>query len=478
MKAKLFWTISSFIFLILLFFILTKVQIKPDGDIVEYYGVTETLLNHGSLDLRAGDITKLEQYIDAPKFDNPGYYLLGRFGGRYPVHFWAYSLLLIPARLTLEALGANPLLSFPLTNLFLLFGTLIFLLKRFLKKPLSQVLFFVLVFSSPLVFYLTWPGPDMLYLGLLLIAVFYSFQKQLRTAAYLVALASWHSQPLAALAVGLIILNLWKERRLLGIGWGAVSIAALPYLYNLYAFGVFTPWTLLENTYAQINGFGLSNLSLKKFFEQFFDLNLGLFWYSPLLIYFSARYFIRKLQKRQWEHIVIITGFLLTAFFYQTNPAWHYGTTGFGPTRHIIFILPLLIFLSLKYAQKAPKRAFGFVSVVFLVLQGYSLFFNNYFYPDTTRALYHNPYAQYVLDNHPQLYNPSPEIFIDRTLHSDGMFPQTAVYQTAGFCRKAYLLPGGVAQVRAECGFIPETEIGKLKLLNNLSKYEGIYLNY
>jgi len=478
MRAKLFWLVFALLFFCLALFILLRVEVKPDGDIVEYYGVTETVLNHGSLDLRAADIEKLTRYIDSPKFTNPGYYLAGRSGGRYPVHFWAYSLLLIPARLTLEALGANPLLSLPLTNLLIMAGVLAYVCRKFLKRTLYRAIFLGLVLTSPLVFYLTWPGPDMLYLGLLLIAVFYAFQKQLRTAAYLIALASWHSQPLAVLAVGLIFLNLWKERRLLGVGWGAVSVIALPYLYNLYVFGVLTPWTMLENAYAEINGFGLSNMSLFKFFEQFFDLNTGIFWYAPLLLALSLLFVFRTIKKRNYLSLSLILFFILTAFFYQTNPAWHYGTTGYGPSRHIIFVLPLLIYLSLFVLKSVRSVKHVWLFLLFIFIQAYSLWFNGYFYPDTTRSLYHNPYAQYVLNNHAQLYNPTPEIFIDRTTHSDGMVPVTAIYRSEGVCRKAYLLPGSVEQLRTECGFIPDTEIGKLELLNSLSAYEGIYLNY
>lgn len=480
MKAKLFLFVSVFLFLFLLLFILFKVEVKPDGDIVEYYGVTETILNHGSLDLRQDDINKLLKYIDSPKFANPGYYLYGRDNNRYPVHFWAYSLLLIPARLGLQAFNFNPLLSLPLTNLVILAVALGFIFHRFIKSENQRWRFLAVLLFSPLIFYFTWPGPDMLYLSLLLVAVFYAFNKHYLKASWLTALASWHSQPLIVLVILFGLIALIKSRKLKTVGLVLVPgfLAVVPYVYNLYAFNTLTPWLGLQNAYTAINGFGLKNLSLKKLYEQFFDLNIGLFWYSPLLMYLNLLFFIKQLKQRQWEILAIITGFIITAFFYQTNPAWHYGTTGYGPTRHIIFILPLFIFLSYRYLKQAPKHVFGFVFLALLALQGYSLFFNNFFYPDTTKTLAHTPYARYFLNNHPQLYNPTPEIFIDRTLGQDTMLPQSAIYKQQGICKKAYILPNNQFLLIQECGFIPKSEQDKLQKLESYSSYQGVYVAY
>jgi hypothetical protein len=255
-------------------------------------------------------------------------------------------------------------------------------------------------------------------------------------------------------------------------------VTTVPYLYNLYAFGTLTPWLGLQNAYASINGFGLQNISIFKLFEQFFDPNIGLFWYGSVLIFLSIIGIKHFWQERQWERLVVVLGFLLTALFYQTNPAWHYGTTGYGPTRHIIFFLPLLIYLSLKNSHKVKGGLLGGMFVICIAIQGYSLLFNGFIYPDTTRSLFHTPYARYFLNNYPQVYNPTPEIFIDRTLNLDTMLPQSAIYREQGICKKAYILPNGQFLLKQKCGFIPKSERNKLKKLENLSIYQGVYVNY
>lgn len=478
MKKRLYFFVEIFSFLFLLLFILFKVEIKPDGDIVEYYGVSETILNHGSLDLRQEDIDNLLQFIDAPKFNNPGYYLYGRENNRYPVHFWAYSLLLIPARLLAQLAGFNPLLSLPITNLIIFYLTLWWIKKTFVKKNSQRLLLLSLLIFSPLAFYFTWPGPDMLYLSLLLIAVFYAFNKGYVAATWLSALASWHSQPLIVLTLFFGITAIYKNRQTTGLVLGAVMSAAIAYLYNLYAFNSLTPWIGLQNAYASLNGFGLQNLSLQKLFEQFFDLNIGLAWYAPVLLFLSALGVGHFIKHRQWQKLTVVLAFGFTAFFYQTNPAWHYGTTGYGPTRHSIFLLPLLVYLSLKYWPKSFSCRLWGILVLAVLIQGFSLFFNGFIYPDTTKTLFHTPYARYFLNNYPQLYNPTPEIFIDRTLHQDTMLPRTTVYTEEGICKKAYVLPNGEFLLKQICGFIPQNEKPKLKLLENLSQYKGVYVNY
>jgi hypothetical protein len=41
---------------------------------------------------------------------------------------------------------------------------------------------------------------------------------------------------------------------------------------------------------------------------------------------------------------------VITAFFYQTNPAWYHGTSGYGPSRHAIFYyLTYLFYLLLSF---------------------------------------------------------------------------------------------------------------------------------
>ena len=91
---------------------------------------------------------------------------------------------------------------------------------------------------------------------------------------------------------------------------------------------------------------------------------------------------------------------------------------------------------------------------------------NGFLEPDLTMTLHHTPLAQWVLNHYPQLYNPTPEIFIDRTNHQDISGPTTAIYRDpSGVCRKAYVLTTDVDTVTKECGPFPPGQTPENSLL-------------
>lgn len=487
MSNKLVWAIFGLVFVIALYFVLFRLQLNTAGDIAEYYGITESLLRHGSIELQMEDRLALEKVMHAAKFTDPQYYINGLDGERYPVHFIFYSLLVLPIRVILSVFGSNPLLSLPVTNLLIFFGVLLYIMKTFLPSPRQKLVFFALAFASPLLFFITWPGPDLFYLSFLLLGIFFFFHKKYNAAAFTVTLASWHSQPIAVLAIMAVAYNFihhtyLKHGKRIKLDLMDFFVAAslgfmlfIPYLYNLMVFGAFTPWVLFENGWTQLNGFGTQNISVRKLFEQFFDVNMGILWFAPLLTVLGIFAAIYSYKHSKILFFVLLA-FIITAFFYQTNPAWHYGTAGYGPSRHIIFILPFFIFATLQIPQFVKKYV---VLLLFLaVWQFYSLSFNGFLFPDFDKALYNTPYAEYILNNYPQLYNPTPEIFVDRTDHLDLDHPDGSIYKYNEVCKKAYVLPFEVEALRHDCGYIPEDYIDTVDSLDPDYPYEGVYVNY
>jgi hypothetical protein len=226
----------------------------------------------------------------------------------------------------------------------------------------------------------------------------------------------------------------------------------VPYIYNYLIFGVLTPWTILNDGWTIINGFGMQNVGLRKLYEQFFDLNIGLFWYAPLILIIGV-YYALKTTRKDKKGIFVLGSLILTAIFYQTNPAWNYGTAGYGPTRHILFVIPFLIIILVDHLQYKVKHI---VLLGFIVLtQLYALSFNGYLTPDFTNSLRHSVFASFVLDYFPDLYNPTPEIFVDRTNHTDLKYISSAIYKYNGICRKAYILKHETDILKKECGYIP-----------------------
>lgn len=444
-------------------------QSDPAGDIVEYFGITESLKNHYSIELAPEDKDSLSQSLNPEYFQDPGYYIQGRDGNRYPVHFFFYSLLSAPVRFVLHILNVNELNSLRVTNILLFSLTIFVVMYTFIQSSFKRLVFLITMYASPLLWFLAWPGPDIYYVCLTLLSLFLFFRNRYSLSALCLILASWHSQPLIILAIAAIVYDIAKkvstpvenEKRHLaapikniGVSMGLGILLLVPYIYNLLAFGVLTPWTIFADGWTKLNGFGLQNASLKKLFEQFFDLDIGLFWYAPFLAVGGFYALARSIQTTKQKSLIILGSILVTAFFYQTNPAWNYGTSGYGPTRHILFVVPFLIYFLIDHFEYRAKHIAILVFSVLLALPG--LYLNGFLFPQFEKTLYHNPIATAVLNRFPRWYNPTPEIFEDRTLHTDTTNPRTAMYKNNGKCVKAYVLLDDSGILKKECGFIPK----------------------
>lgn len=463
---KLSWAVWVLIALYLGWFVVAKAQVQQAGDIAEYYGMTESIKNHGGVVLKGKDQEALEQVLHPVYFKDPQYYMAGKNGDRYPVHFMAYSIMALPLRVMLEWLSVDPRRSLFIANWLSIILAVGYIFWRYLKQPFYRLALLAFTFSGALMSFLVWPGPDLWYLSLLLVVPFAFFGRAYWLAVVLVALASWHSQPLVIFAIGLAGYACYRSLRVkqgeslyLKLTWqpwvkllGVGLLMSLPYLYNLSVFGVLNLWSILPEEWTKLYGFGLRNISLWKFYEQWFDLNIGLFWYVPLL-FVLAVIGVWRLRKYDGRLVFFVLLALLTAFFYQTNPAWHYGTVGYGPGRHSVYLLPLLIF----FAVRAMKPRLGGVILVLMVVisQFGILSLNRGLEPDFTKTLDQSPLAKFVLSRLPQVYNPTPEIFVDRTNHADIHYPTSALYRLDSRCIKAYVLMSEKQWLLDQCGFIP-----------------------
>ncbi|MDQ5951061.1 MAG: hypothetical protein QG639_338, partial [Patescibacteria group bacterium] len=246
MKKLLSWLLLGFITLGLAAYFLFVAKIQLGGDIVEYYGTSESLLSHQSVDLSPDDQKVLEQFLHKAYFEDPGYYIEGKEGKRYPVHFVFYSFLVTLVRIVMKPFAAPELKSLWLVNIASFSVAMALIWKFFTKELWQRMVIALLWITSPLLFFFVWPGPDLWYLMVLSVAVFAYFNKSPLIASILTAIASWHSQPLLVLSslffavhlfrnstisYGKIRLNVAVKDILFGIIIAA--LLAIPYGYNL-----------------------------------------------------------------------------------------------------------------------------------------------------------------------------------------------------------------------------------------------------
>ncbi len=489
MKRLLPWIALGCVSILLFMVFLTNYTPQQAGDIANYLGVTESVKNHFTPELHDDDKNSLASLVHPAYFNNPIYYNIPSPSGlRYSMHFIAYSYIITPVRIGLEALQYNPLLMFPIANSIILILTLSFLCAS-LRDYKQRLMLILLVLLSPIISFLAWPGPDAWVLCLLLLAAYWYRTKRYWQAAYITAIASWHSQPLLILSLGMMFMataNIWKGiiihktyshlslySTISRVLW-LIGILALPYIYNYWAFGVLTPWTKLRDGWTLLYGFGIQNLQVEKFFSQIFDINTGIFWYMPVGVIAWIIVMIWAIKKNHISTTLLAISLFVTAFLYQTNPAFHYGTAGFGPSRHIVFLAPFLTFAIIEVLAGVKRRMGYGILAAYILTQSLILTMNGWLAPDFTNSLRHTPIATYLLTHAPALYTPLPEIFVDRTNGDDADHPTSAIYKINGTCTKAYILPLDIPKLLTEC------KTGNMKTTGSIfdERKDGMYITY
>jgi hypothetical protein len=414
--------------------------------------MAESLYHHASPDLRVGDVRALGSlclrfrvpldFHDVEKgyFDSPR-------GGRYCYHFFGYSLLTLPAKAIFNLFHWNELKAPTLTNVVLL----LFALSRCLGAIGSderRLGLFGLSLLSPVLFFVRWPHTEVMSFSLVTLALLLREEGRGRWAILAAALAAAQNPPLLFLVATLWVEQIAQARASWAREVLLASIAALPVAlpaaFFLVEFG--TPSLVGRQ------GASLSSLSLWRAYELFFDWNIGMLPYIPLTLFLFFAVVLRSRDLVPWRNAALL---FLLALASTVTLNWNHGTS--GPSRYVIWMLPLVFEGGLPPGAKWYPR---FLLVLAIAVQGAIAFLHGAVHsvPDYRE---HSFAARQILRWAPRLYNPSPEIFIVRTLHQEGVDPKTAVvYKVGDGCRKALARPEDRETLVSVCGWLPAGALG------------------
>jgi len=426
------------------------------GDGGEYFLMAESLWNHGSPDQRPEDLASLSRLharydVPIPYRTVQKAYTDDGSGRRYCYHFWGYPLATLPVKALLHALGGNEFKAPQLTNALLL--ALVMWLAAGTPSGASAALqwqrsaFAALLALGPPTWFVLWPHPEVFSCALVGLALWCLHERRFALAVLCAALASVQNPPLVLLAIvvalhgGLAAGRDWRRWLPLAL---ALAPAAAPFVFYWSHFGVASLIAARHEAAAE-------HLSVGKALELLFDLNLGLLPYVPLTLGLFAVEVVRALRRFALP-AQLAAVLLLMAWACTSTRNWNHGTS--GPSRYGVWLLPLVVFVAAGLAGPAPgprrraaiAAALG-VQVAILLARGGLLPRHDYHE--------HSALAQLVLDRWPALYAPSPEIFVERTLHVSGPPAGPVVYERDGRCRKAYARAGQREALEALCGPLP-----------------------
>jgi len=142
--------------------------------------------------------------------------------------------------------------------------------------------------------------------------------------------------------------------------------------------------------------------------------------------------------------------------FASATMNWNHGTD--GPSRYVVWMLPL-VFHSVVSMRLPPgggwRTAYGLILAASVLTQaGIIVALGGH----TPRFSYleHSPLARLLLRRVPALYNPSPEIFFERTRHREEPSP-FGVFLDKDRCRKALVAVRDLGLLEAICAGLPDS---------------------
>jgi hypothetical protein len=420
------------------------------GDGIEYYAMTVSLARFGTPYITPESAAATSQLVgwlpwvgDEPLYDwlkrvlNP----LVRNGRELdPTHFWFYSLLAAVFFWPLRLLALGPAYAFVLLHIALMF--LAFAVVRKKLGPLAGVCLMLIVFGSPLPWFITRPQVELFTALLGIIGVACLVAEDYLPAAFAFAAAATQNPPFAILA-GLVFLFGFARKKwgiLKGTFplWAAAGLLSLinPAYYYL-RHGVLNP--IVAAGAAKL---GPDLYTGKKMFSIFFDPDIGLFPDWPLALALLVAFMILAFRKKAglkapvWTFLGLSTLILLWSQSSTLN--FNHGGT-YHITRYALWYTPVFFLALWRLVAALPSATTGLSettaptglsglsettasagrivarraaiagAAVLCLIQGYD-------YRPTRPETYleQTRLSRYLYDHAPGLFNPYPEVFMER----------------------------------------------------------------
>lgn len=431
-------------FLILVTSIISKPELTGDGQ--EYYLMLESLYNHQSPELRQEDIDSFNnlyekygfKFYEFKKENAYSGYFQANNNNFYSYHFFGYSLINIPVKSFLELIKFNPLKVFQITNALLLSLMILIIYKLKFSKRKKAILIAIAVFN-PIIWFVLWSHTELFCYVLAILAIILSLNKKYFWGILCASIASVQNFPLIIISVIIsiyILYNSFVKSRLFKFDFRVllnlmpIAIAAWPFVFYWLNFGTF-------NLIAKIGGADFKFITFQKFYELIFDLNIGALPYMPVILIISIVLFLYLFIKfRKLRTILLTSLFMLffMFFFASTTNNWNHGTT--GPSRYVLWsVIPFVFFIFYLFIREFELSRKFIISISFGLVINIIILISVFLPGVSFGNANHSYLATFILNNFPEIYSPSPEIFAERTLGYEDIDIQNSII-IYGNCKK------------------------------------------
>lgn len=391
------------------------------GDGPEYLAMAEHMSHFGGPSLTADDARERGlEYPDLRTADDR----------QVLPHFWLYSAVVAPLLAAAHALAVNPLLAFTWTNGLLLAAAAWLVGQRY--RPATAVL----LLAGPIVWWIDKAHTEVFAYSWLTATVVLWPTWPVCSVLAAALLSAQHPQALAFFACvaarHLVRPRTSPDRRTPAVLVELMAAATTAGAYSAYYLWRIGRWTPL------VESRDLRVPALKTAGAVLWDLNIGLVVNAPFtaLAIMTAAVVALRSGARRFQPEWVWLGFSLPLLFAfaQTMNVNHGGTPGMS--RYALWLLPVaapLFDAAYRVASTQWRRGLTILvaaSVVWSVV---------YFRPARGEGfLEPSPLAQYQWQHYPDLMDPLPEIFAERTRHQESV----NVFAATPTCSKALLQSG------------------------------------
>ncbi|WP_157692695.1 hypothetical protein [Burkholderia sp. ABCPW 11] len=487
---KFFW---AALILVVFFASLSVRDVRPNisGDGLEYTLMAQAFLEHGTPNITQDDYRAVQSYdgdvgTNVPEVaarsslsTSPPFFRDA--GSRYySYHFWLYSLFVVPFFFGVKLFGLATPWAFVATNLaFALAASCAICAWRGVGRE-QRLFLLTLYWSCGTIPYVSWTHPEVFSASLLVVSMIGALSRRYVMAAIAAAIAAQQNPPVLFLVAILLVIDFYfNARRTKSIVPSVRKIVewlicvALSFISVAFYFLRFGVGNLIASS-----GFTNTELiSAGRLWSFYFDLCQGLvvlLWPLLVIMPMMAMYGIlaRKLRARNFVLAIslMLASIMLAA---PSISATNFNSGASFVLRYAYWSgIPLLFSMAILCADGVGSRVLACIGVATLSVVNFS-----YYKGDWWSYLYYTPIAEEAMAKFPRMYNPVPEIFIERGLHIDGIMNDKVIYYYAvnGEVRKVLLNGnfGDVSDFKCSNGKGGEEYVGSV----SRSEQGWIYFN-
>lgn len=351
-------------------------------------------------------------------------------------HFWFFSLLAAPFYLCLKLIGNDVAYCFTLLNLFLMGFGLWASHQLFSRK--GVIVFLAICLLSPALWFIDKGHTEFFTVVVGSVAVMCFLKEKFVQSFIGLAVISTQNPPfaivgVAALIFGLTKTNFRKQLKSQPVCWLGIifgfAVAGLHPAYYYLRFGHVTPQMITGAAANDFKGFRELTCFI-------IDPDVGLVsnWPWLLVPIFSVLFFcLWKRERFPWLTFLFCTVSVTILCWAQskTNNFNHGGTIKIS--RYALWYIPFLFPLLLKFAKQFHQvpRWQQIAVVAFLI--GAAYVNTGKFWPKRPESyLFQASVAEKIHQHFPAIYDPIPEIFIERNIRKEAQTQGWAVSNRTG----------------------------------------------